>query len=230
MAVSLNENINFNSLKKYRIIIVGEIHSRVMIDFYDKLLSSINPEYFIAEMAYGDVCLTQDELKDRLYNASDGTMESKCDYQLNYWLYKLAYDHNVKLIGCDIDEVSDKSRWGKLSKGLYIENTFKKRETHMLDVIKKYDTKKCVVQLGDAHLRSIPWTAEFQEWSEGKKMTSSQKKESCVSYSSCIWDYYIDNPNVMILRDPNDYRNELKWTESSSLEQLGFESLFNDIV
>jgi len=213
----INKRNNFDIMKKYKMIIIGEIHSREMINYYDSLLSKIRPEYFIAEMAYEDVCMTKEELKDRIDNASDGTLASPCDYWLNFWLYELAYKHNVKLIGCDINVKVPKSHWGKLSEGINIENTFKIREKHMLDIIKQYDSKKCIVQLGDAHLRSIAWTKELQEWSENKKYSQKEEKENCLSYNSCIWEYYKNNRDVLIVRDSEDYQKELLWTKNNAI-------------
>jgi hypothetical protein len=38
---------DINKLCKYKMNIIGEIHNRKMIDYYDKLLDKKKPEYFI---------------------------------------------------------------------------------------------------------------------------------------------------------------------------------------
>lgn len=196
------------SLKNYNMIIIGEIHSRSMIPIYDKLLTDFKPEYFICEFADQDECLNDKELKDRMDHATDGSYELKngADYQYNYWCYELALKHHCKLIGCN--PLSD-------TKFSNMDAEDKFREAYMLKVIKKYEHKRCIVQLGDHHLRSIPITSEFIKFcGDENKDDRGIVNDIRTSNASPVFEYFKDKNNVLIVRVYNEYKNESDFMKS----------------
>ena len=183
-------------LSKYNMIIVGEEHSSKMIKYYDKLLSVFKPEYFICEFADEDVCLTQEELADRMKRATNGSYskEDGADYQYNYWVYELAYKHNCKLIGCN----PHSSHYPNTHRSMELEDKY--REEFMLDTIRKYDKYRCVVQLGDHHLRSISYTQGFLDYIGETTDDRGVVANLTVSFPSHIYIYYKDEPKALIMR------------------------------
>ncbi len=210
-SVDMQENINKINLNNYNMIMVGEIHNRKMIEYYDKLLTKFKPEYFICEFADMDKCLTDEELKDRMDHATNGSssMDSKADYQYNYWCYELALKHHVKLIGCN-----------PLSKYPHdtLEEEYKFREPYMLNVLKQYEDKRCVVQLGDHHLRSIPNSKEFIEFcGEENKDERGIVSDCTVSFASPVFEYFKDKSNVLILRVRDNYIREQNFIKATAI-------------
>lgn len=195
------------SLSKYNMIIIGEIHNTKMISFYDKLLTKIKPKYFICEFADEDRCLSGKELKDRIDNATDGDANSTgADKQYNYWCYELALKHHCKLIGCNPTHIQHYDK---------MDDEDKVREAYMLKVLKEFEHDKCVVQLGDHHLRSIPITKEFIEFCGNKnKDARGVSKDVTTSNASPIFEYFVNKPNVLIVRNPSNYKKEVEFSKS----------------
>ena len=228
--ISVNESVSlynsskdfkYNGLSKYKMIIVGEMHYTGMVDVYRKLLSTYKFDYFIAEFADMDRSFTREELKQKMDNCTRGSYESDpsrpCDDQYNYWLYKIAYDFNIPLIGCNpID---------KKHKNMNEED--RDREAYMLSVIKEFESKgRCLVQLGDHHLRSIPITKEFLEYCNDTTDDRGIYKnidDLVVENSSPIWDEYNNKPNVLLLRVKSEYDNEINFMKNIN-ESLLYES------
>lgn len=200
------KNINYKSLEKYSSIIVGEVHGSVQI--YRKLLSLYKFDYFICEFVYTDRCMDKETLKDRLDNASNGTYTSLCDKQDNYSFYKLAYDYDIPLIGCN--------PYGKY-KNMNEEDT--KREAYMLKTINEFIPKgKCLVQLGDHHLRSIPMSKEFLEFTNDTVDSRGKYKsidDLVVDHSSPIFEKYKNSGNVLILRLDSNYKKEQEFIKKN---------------
>lgn len=196
---------DIGKLLKYKMNIIGEIHKRDMIDYYDKLLAKKKPEYFICEFADMDRCYNRKQLKDRMDNATDGSYESYgkgADYQYNYWAYELAYKHNCKLIGCNPVYKEHFSRMND-------EDAF--REKYMLKVLKEFEGKNAVVQLGDHHLRSIPIDKGFLKFTGDTKDDRGIVSDLSVDNASPIWDYFKNKEGVSISREPDEYKTELQY-------------------
>ena len=197
---------DFDKMKKYNMVIVGEIHNNSMVDYYDRLLSAKKPEYFICEFADTDRCLTKKELKDRMKNATNGaTSGVGADYQYNYWAYELAYKHGCKLIGCNNPNFKKSSR-------MHDEDAA--REQYMLDVLKEFQGKNAVVQLGDHHLRSIPIDHGFLNYTGDTKDDRGIVSDLTVDNASPIWEYFKNRTDTCISREPNEYDTELKYVKS----------------
>ena len=216
-----DSDINYNQLSKYKMIIVGEIHNNRMINMYRKLLSAYKFDYLIAEFADIDRSFTREELKQKMDNATNGLYNydpsRPCDYQYNYWIYKLAYDFDIPLIGCN--------PVNKKYKNMNDED--KNREAYMLSVIKEFESKgRCLVQLGDHHLRSIPITKEFLEYCNDTTDDRGIYKnidDLIVENSSPIWDEYNNKPNILLLRVKSEYDNEINFMKNIN-ESLLYES------
>lgn len=197
---------DFNTMKKYPMVIVGEIHNRDMIDYYDKLLSIKKPEYFICEFADMDRCYNRKQLKDRMNNATNGSFEGGgADYQYNYWVYDLAYKHNCKLIGCNKTDYTRQDRMND-------EDAI--REKYMLDTIKEFEGKNAVVQLGDHHLRSIPIDKGFLDYTGDTEDDRGIVSDLTVDNASPVWEYFSDRKDACITRVNDEYENELNYMSS----------------
>lgn len=202
---SFFNDINIKKLLKYNMVIIGEIHNRNMIGIYDKLLTELKPDYFICEFADTDRCFTREELKDRMDNATDGaTSGTGADYQYNYWCYRLAYEHNVPLIGCN-----------KVSRHYKrMNDEDKERENYMLKVLKEFENKgTCLVQLGDHHLRSIPISKEFAEYCGDIEDDRGIVDDITVDFISPVWKYYSKKSSAIILRVKDEYKNEINFSK-----------------
>ena len=190
---------------KYSMVIVGEIHSTNMIDYYDELLYRVKPEYFICEFAYEDIVLTQKELADRLAHTTNGKfLKNIPDYQDNYEFYRLAYKHHCKLIGCNPYHITQFKT---------MEEEDKVRESFMLQRIRQYDKYNCVVQLGDHHSRSIPISKEFLDFCGDSTDDRGIVTDLTVSFPSPIFEYYKDKSFAMIIRVKEEYINEQKFLD-----------------
>lgn len=215
---NVTTDYNLSRFGNANMIIVGEMHNRKMIEVWDNLLTKFKPEYWICEFADMDECLDDETLKDRIEHATNGSYDGKgADYQYNYWVYELALKHHVKLIGCN--------PIGKKFKTL--DEEFKFREPYMLNTIKKYDKKRCLVQLGDGHLRSIPWSKELQDFSGNYKDDRGIVSDITVSFASPIWEYYHNKSGVKIIRWKHDYDIE---KEFQSLNESSDEKLTDGMV
>lgn len=200
---------DMSKLAKYKMNIIGEIHNRNMIDYYDKLLAKKKPEYFICEFADMDRCYNRKQLKDRMDHATDGSYESDgkgADYQYNYWAYQLAYKHNCKLIGCN-------PVYNRKSNKMNDEDAF--REKYMLKVLKEFEGKNAVVQLGDHHLRSIPISKEFLDFTNTKEDDRGVVTDLTVKNPSPVWEYFKNKPDVSISREPGEYKEELSFQKQA---------------
>lgn len=198
-----------DKLLKYKMNIIGEIHNRKMIDYYDKLLAKKKPEYFICEFADMDRCYNRKQLKDRMDNATNGSYESngkEADYQYNYWVYELAYKHNCKLIGCN-------PVYKKHFDRMHDEDAF--REKYMLKVLKEFDGKNAVVQLGDHHLRSIPIDKGFLDYTGDTKDDRGIVSDLSVDNASPIWEYFKNKPGVSISRESDEYKIEQRYADKA---------------
>lgn len=197
---------DFNTMKKYPMVIVGEIHNRDMIDYYDKLLSIKKPEYFICEFADMDRCYNRKQLKDRMNNATNGSFEGGgADYQYNYWVYDLAHKHNCKLIGCNKTDYTRQDRMND-------EDAI--REKYMLDTIKEFEGKNAVVQLGDHHLRSIPIDKGFLDYTGDTEDDRGIVSDLTVDNASPVWEYFSDRKDTCITRVDDEYKNEVDYMSS----------------
>ena len=207
-----SKDFKYNGLSKYKMVIVGEVHNNHMISIYRKLLSTYKFDYFIAEFADTDRSITREELKQKMDNCTHVSYtydpSKPCDDQYNYWLYKIAYDFNIPLIGCN--PVNKKYR--------NMNEEDKNRETYMLSVIKEFESKgRCLVQLGDHHLRSIPITKEFLEYCNDTIDDRGIYKnidDLVIENSSPIWDEYNNKSNVLLLRVKSEYDNEVNFKKS----------------
>lgn len=187
-------NVNFNKFKNYKNFIIGEVHRKEMIDFYDKLLENIKPEYFICELCNEDECLNLEILLKKLNKITNGKfLKNIPDYQDNWWCYNLAYKHGCKLVGCN--PISNK-------KFKSMDEECKVRETYMLETLKKYEGKTFVCELGNYHLRSIPITNDYCEQTNQSVQDESNKRNYnvTVSFSSPIYDYFKEKSNVIIYK------------------------------
>jgi hypothetical protein len=196
---------DIKSLMKYKMNIIGEIHNRDMIGYYDKLLGKKKPEYFICEFADMDRCYDRKQLKDRMDHATNGSFESDgkgADYQYNYWAYELAYKHNCKLIGCN-------PVYKKPFDRMHDEDAF--REKYMLDVLKEFEGKNAVVQLGDHHLRSIPIDKGFLNYTGDTTDDRGIVSDLSVDNASPVWEYFKNKSDVSISREPDEYNAELRY-------------------
>lgn len=194
---------DFSTMKKNKMVIIGEIHERGMIDYYDRLLAEKKPEYFICEFADMDRCYNRKQLKERMDNATNGSFEGGgADYQYNYWVYDLAYKHNCKLIGCNRTDYKRQNRMND-------EDAI--REKYMLDTLKEFEGKNAVVQLGDHHLRSIPIDKGFLNYTGDTVDDRGIVSDLTVDNSSPIWDYFSNKKDVCISRVENEYKNELDY-------------------
>ena len=222
MISSFNENVatyvsakdfKYSGLSKYNMIIVGEIHYTGMGNVYRQLLSKYKFDYLIAEFADMDRSYTREELKEKMNNCTHGSYDydpsRPCDDQYNYWIYKIAYDFNIPLIGCNF--VTNKK-----FKNMNDEDNV--REQYMLSTIKEFESKgKCLVQLGDHHLRSIPITKEFLEYCNDTTDDRGIYKninDLTVDHSSPIWEEYKDRSNTLILRVKDEYNNEINFMKN----------------
>lgn len=193
-------------LKKYKGIIVGEIHSSDMIEYYRGLIKELKPEYFISEFAKEDVVLSREALEDRLSKATNGRfLKNIPDYQDNYEIYKLAYDMDVKLIGCDLDKNSN--YWKSADEEM------DDRETFMLNTLVKFQNKRFVCQLGDFHLRSVPIDERFYRIMNISNVdsTGNRNYKMFVHFDSPIWEYFHKIRHIIISREPLAYNTELKY-------------------
>lgn len=199
-------------LSKYKAIIIGEIHDRAMVSVYSKLLKLLDFDYFICEFAHDAKCLTKEELKEKLDQTTDGEFKKGIpDYQDDYVFYKLAYDNNVGLIGCDLNT-------GRRYKNMNEED--KARESRMISVLREYIPKgRCLVQIGDHHLRSIPISKEFLEYCHDTKDDRGIYKnidDLVVNNASPIWDAYNKNGSVLICRVKKEYENEVNFMKKGN--------------
>ena len=198
---SVQDSNNISNPDKYTMVINGEIHETGVSGIYDKLLSKLKPEYFICEFAYEDKVLTREELKDRIQKATKGKyIKNIPDYYDNYWVYELAYKHNCKLIGCNPYELPKSVKT--------MEEEDKIREAYMLKVLKEYKDKKCLVQLGDHHLRSIPITKEYLSFIKDKGDSRGKYKDMTVSFASPIYEYFSNDPKCLICRNKELFEKE----------------------
>lgn len=205
---------DIKALMKYKMNIIGEIHNRDMIGYYDKLLDKKKPEYFICEFADMDRCYNRKQLKDRMDHATNGSFESDgkgADYQYNYWAYELAYKHNCKLIGCN-------PVYKKPFDRMHDEDAF--REKYMLDVLKEFEGKNAVVQLGDHHLRSIPIDKGFLNYTGDKTDDRRIVSDLSVDNASPVWEYFKNKSDVSISREPDEYNTELQYKNIARQEYL----------
>lgn len=205
---NLVDRNNISKIKKYKMAIIGEIHDRKMISYYDKLLSEKKPEYFICEFADTDRCYNRKQLKDRMDNATDGKPGNVgADYQYNYWAYNLAYKHNCKLIGCNPTGLH-KGNFDRM----HDEDAF--REDYMLKTLKEFEGKNCVVQLGDHHLRSIPISKSFLKYTGDTVDDRGVVSDLTVDNASPIWEYFKNKKDTCICREDNEYKNEVYYEKS----------------
>ena len=201
-------DIKNTKLDKYKLVIIGEMHGSSMIGVYDKLLKSSHYDYFLAEFAYDDKALTREDIKYKMDHATNGGM-GPCDYQYNYWLYELAYKYNIPLIGIDRgDTNSFKSR----------EEEFKTRESIMINTIQQYSGKgRCLVQIGDAHVRSIPISKEYiKQYNYDDEFYEGNIDNQTVSFASPIYEKYVNDPNAIIFRNKKEYEDEQKFLKENS--------------
>lgn len=203
---NLVDRNDFKKMKKYPMVIIGEIHNRDMIKYYDKLLSEKKPEYFICEFADMDRCYNKKQLKERMDNATNGSFEGGgADYQYNYWVYDLAYKHNCKLIGCNRTDYDKQER-------MHDEDAI--REKYMLDTLKEFKGKNAVVQLGDHHLRSIPMDKGFLKYTGDTKDDRGIVSDLTVDNASPVWEYFSNRKDTCISRVNDEYKNELDYMNS----------------
>lgn len=194
---------DMNAIKKHKMAIVGEIHTRDMIKYWDKVLTEKKPEYFICEFADTDRCYNKKQLKDRMDHATDGaTSGIGADYQYNYWVYELAYKHNCKLIGCNNPNYKKTGR-------MHDEDAA--REAYMLKVLKEFQGKNAVVQLGDHHLRSIPIDKGFLDYTGDTKDDRGIVTDLTVENASPIWEYFKDRSDTCISRVDDEYQTEIDY-------------------
>lgn len=197
---------DISQLKKYKGVIIGEIHSGKMISYYKSLINTLKPEYFISELAHEDIVLSKEELKERLDKATNGEfLKNIPDYQDNYEIYKLAYDCGVKLIGCDLENGKYKSA----------DEEMKTRESFMLSRINKYSKHKFICQIGDFHLRSIPIDEDFCKTMKQSATddTGNRGYSIYVHFASSIWKKYNNSKDVIISREPTEYNSELEYLQ-----------------
>lgn len=200
---------DFKKMKQYPMVIVGEIHNRDMVDYYDKLLAEKKPEYFICEFADTDRCYTKKQLKDRMDHATNGATDGVgADYQYNYWAYELAYKHGCKLIGCNNPNFKKTSR-------MHDEDAA--REKYMLDVLKEFQGKNAVVQLGDHHLRSIPISKGFLEYTGDTEDDRGIVSDLTVDNASPVWEHFANRKDTCISRVPDEYKTELAYARKKGV-------------
>lgn len=206
----------------YRSVIVGEIHNSSMLKYYDKLLSERKPEYFISEFAHEDRVLSLSELKQKLDMATNGEFRPGIpDYQDNYAIYKLAYDHGCKLIGCDLNNVKHYNR---------MNDEDNEREAYMLKVLEEFENTNFVCQLGDHHLRSIPITKEFLDYCGDTKDDRGIVSDLTVDNASPIWTHFTHEPkDVAILREPNELKNEMDFINQQTIQEGYWQDIKNGV-
>ena len=212
----------YKKANKYRSVIVGEIHNSSMLKYYDKLLSERKPEYFISEFAHEDRVLSLPELKQKLDMATNGEFKPGIpDYQDNYAIYKLAYDHGCKLIGCDLNNVK---RYNRMN------DEDHEREAYMLKVLEEFENTNFVCQLGDHHLRSIPITKEFLDYCGDTKDDRGIVSDLTVDNASPIWTHFTHEPkDVAILREPNELKNEMDFINQQTVQEGYWQDIRNGV-
>jgi hypothetical protein len=212
----------YKKANEYRSVIVGEIHNSSMLKYYDKLLSERKPEYFISEFAHEDRVLSLPELKQKLDMATNGEFKPGIpDYQDNYAIYKLAYDHGCKLIGCDLNNVK---RYNRMN------DEDHEREAYMLKVLEEFENTNFVCQLGDHHLRSIPITKEFLDYCGDTKDDRGIVSDLTVDNASPIWTHFTHEPkDVAILREPNELKNEMDFINQQTVQEGYWQDIKNGV-
>ena len=196
---------SIGELRKYNGVIIGEIHSGKMLSYYKSLITALKPEYFISELVHEDICLDRATLEDRLSKTTSGKfLKNIPDKQDNYEIYKLAYDYNLKLIGCDLENVNYKNA----------DDEMKQRESFMLSRIKKYSKYKFICQIGDFHVRSIPIDEEFCKTMKlsSTDNTGNRSYPIYVHFASSIWKVFENSKDVIISREPEQYNKELEYS------------------
>jgi hypothetical protein len=128
-----------------KLYILGEDHNSLKeIARINERIKAIKPDYLLHELLYTDLCLTREEIKQRLDACSEGGI---CDPRLNKDIYELGYAENIPLVGIDLD-LSGSAR-------MTLRKQFELREKQMVKMIEQYRTKgTVVVVVGDAHLRT----------------------------------------------------------------------------
>ena len=119
----------------------------------------------------------------------------------------MAYDFDIPLIGCN------------LSNGKYkdMNDEDNKREAYMLKTISEFIPKgRCLVQLGDHHLRSIPISKEYLIYSGSNKDDRGKYglDDLIVNHPSPIFEKYKNSNNVLIMRVKKEYEKEQNFIKS----------------
>lgn len=122
----------------------------------------------------------------------------------------MAYDYNIPLIGCNLSN-------GKY-KNMNDEDIH--REAYMLKVINEFISKgKCLIQLGDHHLRSIPYSKEYLIYSNNSSDDREKYKnldDLIVDHSSPIFEKYKSSNDILILRVKSNYEKELEFLKENN--------------
>ncbi len=131
---------------KNNFFIFGEQHfNQKSKQYIHHSITQIKPHIIAHELLYEDICMTKQDIINRL---SQSDINKTCDPRLNLDVYQLGLQIDAKLIGIDLD---------KDFTHLSLEEAFLIREQHMLKKIKEIDSfqenKKIVVVIGEDHLR-----------------------------------------------------------------------------
>lgn len=124
------------------IYVFGEAHNNPEnVAYINAKIREIKPTVILHELLYSDQALTADVIKQRLRQCKVGGV---CDPRLNKDIYELGLEIGTALIGIDT-----------VVRDTDLKRQFKKRETYMLEQIRKYlgSTHNVVVVVGDIHLR-----------------------------------------------------------------------------
>jgi 2-phosphoglycerate kinase len=90
------------------------------------------------------------------------------------------------------------------------------REKYMLDVLKEFQGKNAVVQLGDHHLRSIPISKGFLEYTGDTEDDRGIVSDLTVDNASPVWEYFANRKDTCISRVPDEYKTELAYAKQAA--------------
>jgi ribosomal protein S18 acetylase RimI-like enzyme len=89
----------------------------------------------------------------------------------------------------------------------------------MLKVLEEFENTNFVCQLGDHHLRSIPISKEFLDFCGDTTDDRGIVSDLTVDNASPIWTHFKNSKYIAILREPNELKNELEFTNQQHLQE-----------
>lgn len=139
--------LDLSKLIKERLIFFGERHkNEADTKTVRKIIDMVAPDFVLVE-GLGDLKLTT---KAKKLSASKADVSKFFYHKLTEWWIAVALDYDIPFIGFELTD----------RKGIDNDNlveSFKARENHWIEVIKKYTTGNSYVLVicGDTHLRTV---------------------------------------------------------------------------